>query len=135
MRRGSRALLNISCTWMCTWTWKGKECGFRPWVQHDNALRLCGVGCCMSVRLYGLPSPLEHQLRSGLGHCVIITYLFSERGEGREKERERNIHVWLPLMRPLLGTWPTTQACTLTGNRTGNPLVCRPALHSLSHTS
>ena len=29
-----------------------------------------------------------------------------------------------------LGTWPATQACALTGNRTGNPLVCR-----LSHTS
>ena len=24
-------------------------------------------------------------------------YLFLERGEGREKERERNIDVWLPL--------------------------------------
>ena len=25
-------------------------------------------------------------------------YLFLERGEGREKESERNISVWLPLM-------------------------------------
>ena len=31
-------------------------------------------------------------------------YLFSERGERREKDRERNINVWLPLTRPLLGT-------------------------------
>ena len=37
-------------------------------------------------------------------------YLLLERGGGREKERERNISVWLPL------TWPATQACTLTGN-------------------
>ena len=36
---------------------------------------------------------------------------------------------------PLLGTWLTTQACVLTGNRTSDPLVCRPALHPLSHTS
>ena len=43
-------------------------------------------------------------------------YLFLERGEGREKERERNINVWLPLARPLLGTWPATQECALTGN-------------------
>ena len=28
-------------------------------------------------------------------------------------ERERNINVWLSLMWPLLGTWPTTQACAL----------------------
>ena len=40
-------------------------------------------------------------------------YLFLERGEGREKERERNINVWLPFMRPLLGPWPATQACAL----------------------
>ena len=63
-------------------------------------------------------------------------YLFTfERGEEREKERERNISVWLPLMCSLLGTWPTTQACALTGNRTGDPLVHRPALNPLSHTS
>ena len=48
-------------------------------------------------------------------------YSFPERGEGREKERERNINVWLPLICPLLGTWPTTLACALTGNRTEDP--------------
>ena len=42
-----------------------------------------------------------------------FTYLFLERGEGREKERERNINVWLPLTYPPLGTWPATQACAL----------------------
>ena len=62
-------------------------------------------------------------------------YLFLERGEGREKERERNINVWLPLTRPQLGTWPATQACALTGNQTSGPLVRRPALNPLSHTS
>ena len=62
-------------------------------------------------------------------------YLFLERGEGREKERERIINVWLSLTCPLLGTWPETQACALTGNRTGDLPVCRPALNSLSCTS
>ena len=41
----------------------------------------------------------------------------------------------LSLMRPLLGTWLTTQACSLTGNRTGNPLICRMTPNPLSHTS
>ena len=41
---------------------------------------------------------------------------------------ERNINVWLPLERPLMGTWPTTPACALTGTQTSNPLVCRPVL-------
>ena len=55
--------------------------------------------------------------------------------EGREKERERNTNVWLPLACPQLGNWPATQACVLTGNQTTDPLVCRPALNPLSHTS
>ena len=63
-------------------------------------------------------------------------YLFLERGDGREKERERNINVWLPLMCCLsLETWPVTQACALTGNRTRDPLVHRPVLNPLSYTS
>ena len=33
------------------------------------------------------------------------------------------------------GLGPTTQACALTGNQTGNPLVRRLALNPLSHTS
>ena len=39
-------------------------------------------------------------------------YLFLDRGEGWEKERERNINVWLPLARP-----PT-------GDLAGNPGMC-----------
>ena len=45
-----------------------------------------------------------------------VIYLFLERGEGREKERERNINMWLPLDHLLLETWPATQACALTRN-------------------
>ena len=62
-------------------------------------------------------------------------YLFLESREGKVEERERNINVWLPLTRPLLGTWPATQACALTGDPTSNPLLCSPVLKSLSHTS
>ena len=65
----------------------------------------------------------------------LFIYLFLERGEGREKERKRSINVSLPLVHPLLGTWPATQACALTGNQTGDPLVCKPVLNPLSHTT
>ena len=34
--------------------------------------------------------------------------------------------MWLPLTCPPLGTWPTTQACAMIGNRTSNPLVRSP---------
>ena len=62
-----------------------------------------------------------------------ILFIFRERR--REGDRETNISVWLPLTHPQMGTWPATQACALTGNQTGNPLVCRPVLNPLSYTS
>ena len=62
-------------------------------------------------------------------------YLFIFREGKGGRKRERNINVWLPLARPLLGTWLATQACALTGNPTGSPLVDRPALNPLSYTS
>ena len=64
----------------------------------------------------------------------FFIHLFLERGEGREK-KERNINVWLPLVPPILRTWPAIQARALTGKRTGDPLVRRLALDPLSHTS
>ena len=64
---------------------------------------------------------LKKQMESIMKTLIIFKdflkdfiYLFLERGERREKERERNINVWLPLTYPLLGTRPTTQACALT---------------------
>lgn len=33
---------------------------------------------------------------------------FFLRKKGKEGEIEENIHVWLPLVCPLLGTWPAT---------------------------
>ena len=62
-------------------------------------------------------------------------YLFLERGEGKEEERERNINVWLPLARPQMGTWPATQACALTGDPTGDLSVHRLVFNPLSRTS
>ena len=64
---------------------------------------------------------------------ILSIYFLKRRREG---ERVRNLNVHLLLTCPLLGTWPTTQTCVLeTGNLTGDPLVHRPALHPLSHTS
>ena len=70
------------------------------------------------------PEPLNHFL-----FLKDFIYSFLDRGEEWEKERERNISVWLSLKHPVLGTWPTTQACVLTRNPTGNLLVCSP--HSI----
>ena len=35
-------------------------------------------------------------------------YFIFQRGEEREKDRESNINVWLPVAHALLGTWPAT---------------------------
>ena len=34
----------------------------------------------------------------------LLIYLFLERGEGSEKERDRSVNMWLPLVCPLMGT-------------------------------
>ena len=72
---------------------------------------------------------------SMLNFLKDFIYLFLERGERKEKERERNINVWLPLMRPLPGTWPATQACALTGNPTGDPFGSQAGTQPTEHTS
>ena len=51
-------------------------------------------------------------------------------------EREGDKHQCVVVFHvPSLGTWPTSQACALTRNRTGDPLVHRLVLSPLSHTS
>ena len=62
-------------------------------------------------------------------------YLFIFREKGREGERDGEKYQCVVASHaPPLGTWPTTQACALTGNRTGDPLVRRLTLNPLSHT-
>ena len=61
--------------------------------------------------------------------------LFLERGRQGEREGEKHKYVVASRVLLPLGTWPLTQACALTGNQTGNPLVHRLALSPLSHTS
>ena len=57
-------------------------------------------------------------------------YLFVFRKRGREGETSM---CGCLSHTPHWGTWPATQACALTGNRTSNPLVCRAALNLLSY--
>ena len=63
-----------------------------------------------------------------------ILFIFRD-GGGKEKEREENINVCLPLEQPPPGTRPATQARALTQNRPSDPLLHRLALNPLSHTS
>ena len=97
--------------------------------QGDHIVRY------MTVYHYAVPLKLiKNNVECKL--YLKIFYLLLERGEERERERETSMceryEDRLPLARPQLGTWPTTQACALTRNRTGDLLACRLALNPLS---
>ena len=67
-------------------------------------------------------------------------YLFLKEGKGERKRGRKTLMCvryidQLPLAHPQLGSWPATQACALTGNRTTDSLVHRLELNPLSHTS
>ena len=67
-------------------------------------------------------------------------YLFSERGEGKEKKKERNINVWekhwLVASCPPPNGDPARNAGTGPDRESNNDLsVCRPALNPLGHGS
>ena len=65
-----------------------------------------------------------------VGFCKDFICLFLERGKGgRQRRRETSMFGCL-----LRAPGPCNQACALTGNRTGNPLVCRLVFHPWSHT-
>ena len=66
-------------------------------------------------------------------------YLFIIRERGRELEREGEKHrcvteLSIGCLMAQPGTWPTTLACALTRNRTGDLLLCGMMPKPLSHT-
>ena len=110
---------------------------------------------CIPMQIKPNKSPLRNRLRALLlweighlsspsrSHLGRLTLICDSQGSpagqssptGREKERERKINVWLPLMCSPLRTWLATQACAVTGNQTGDLLVHRLVLNPLSYTS
>ena len=61
-------------------------------------------------------------------------FIFRERGgQRREKEREKNIDGCFSCMTQPEAR-PATQACAMTGNQTGNLLLCWTTASQLSHT-
>ena len=117
-----------------------KWCLLKTRKSQQTNEHSCPSPSFFNTHLPGYPSfPVVNPTLFNYSHCVWFFLLFFfkdfilflERGEGRE----RNITVWLPLMHPALGTWPAIQACALTGDRTGDRLLCRLTLNPLSHTT
>ena len=80
-----------------------------------------------------------HQFSTSVGLLFkLINQLFLERGEGREKERERNINVRQKHSSVASGVPPTRDLACNPGrcpDWESNLLVHRPALSPLSHSS
>ena len=125
-----------------------------PWGPHPLPLLLPASRFCFSPRVgFSVPggsssstpgcscAPCSsHTTQSKQLFKNFYSFTFIERGREREREGEehqcvRDTSIILPLARPQPGTWPATQACALTGNRTRDLLVHRPTLSPLSHTS
>ena len=127
-RKKGRETSMCGCFW-CTPYW-----GPDPQPRHVPWLGI------EPVTLWFTGQTSIHWATPDRAFCLFVCfkdfiYLFLGRGEVREKQRERNINVWLPLVFPQLGTWPTTQPWALTGNWTSDLSVHRSALNPLSHTS
>ena len=104
----------------------------------------CNTGMCpdweSNQQLLGSQAHAQstEPYQSGHFHSYFLkrfySSVFREKGRVGEREGEKQ-HYVVALMCPLLRTWPATQARALTGNGTSDPLVHRPALNPLSHTS
>ena len=125
-------LINFS-QWCLAFFWTSFSSKFVSWISSYEAT-ISPMGWrafvfCTSIYLF-----LKMFWLAGILFSRFYLFIFRE-GGGREKERDRNVDGWLPLMHPLLGTWSATQACALTENRTNDPLLYRMALSLLSHTA
>ena len=100
-----------------------------PGITYVNTV-FCHIHCA--------PTFLAQTFRKKFFHLKIFKrfylFIFREGKGGRKRGTKTSMCACLSRA-PYRGTWPTTQACALTGNWTSNPLVQRLALNPLSHTS
>ena len=113
------------------WMQNGRAMWGRLPVSH-KAKRSVSIRSSNHATTY-LPNWVEnlHLHKKPALKYFLRLYLFLEWGEGKEKERERNI---LPLGCTPLRDRTTTQLCALTGNLMGNLSFCGTMPNPLSHT-
>ena len=91
---------------------QGSSCpSEQVWVRGLQIPSFRGCLHDFSVSTYHLHQPtptLNFFFSPSLPPSFLSSFI--ERGKGRERKRERNINVWLPLICPLLGTWSANPA-------------------------
>ena len=95
--------------------------------------RLLGIRSMYKNQLYFYVLPTNNWKINFIYFCKDFINLLLEGKGGRKRRRETSVCGCLSHAPPL-GTWPATQACAPTGNRTCDPLVHRLALNPLSHS-
>ena len=93
------------------------------WLLRVREIKLYNCGIKVLVPF------LLQQHKTMFFKKILLIYFW--RGEGREKERERNINVWFLSCAPDGGPGQQPKHVSWISN----PLVCRLALNPLSHTS
>ena len=120
------------------WTW-----GRKGFIMADDLKwflykKLPGAEGLHAIVLSGRDGvPVIKVAMTMLRACFLVfkffIYLFLDRREGREKERERNIDQLPSVRLVLMRTKPAAQACALTGNQTNHLSLCGKAPNQLSH--
>ena len=96
---------------------RGRE-GHREGEKHQ-----CLVASCMPHTWEPGPKP-RHMPQLGIEPAIL--WFTGQWSIHWATPARANISVWLPLTWPPLGTWPATQTCDQTRNRTGDALVRSP---------
>ena len=82
--------------WSLHKCWGAVGCSLCSSVDWLGVLPRCG-GKWTQLPPISLPSSQKPEIKNMFFLQIYLIYLFLERGERREKERERNINVWFPL--------------------------------------
>ena len=114
-----------------------------PFIEETFYSIVCSCPLCQILINHRDLDLFLDSLFCSIGLCVysyassrlFSFYLFTFREKRREGEREGEKHRSVASFTPQLGTWPTTQACALTGNQTCDLLVHSTTPNPLSHTS
>ena len=137
----AKSQINMNLTWYCVLPSHGHSISAYLWGFLYSAFKQLLLLLCLRVitvicgrdGLRPTPEPDVITLHPFFLKEILFTCF---QREGRENERKEEKHQCVVVSCiPPTGDPAYNPACALTGNRTGDPLVCRLALNPLIHNS